>query len=50
MAVFSVTDDATGKVVSAAWIIFRPGTDFGYLAGGSTPGAASQGSLTRESR
>jgi hypothetical protein len=36
IAVFSVTDDATGTVVSAAWIVFYPGTDFGYLAGGST--------------
>ncbi|HEY3958064.1 MAG TPA: hypothetical protein VGM53_32260 [Streptosporangiaceae bacterium] len=33
---FAVTDDATGQVVSAAWTIFYPGTDFGYLAGGST--------------
>jgi hypothetical protein len=36
IAVFSVADDATGLVVSAAWIVFYPGTDFGYLAGGST--------------
>jgi GNAT superfamily N-acetyltransferase len=33
---FAVTDDATGQVVSAAWIIYHPGTDFAYLAGGST--------------
>jgi hypothetical protein len=33
---FSVTDDTTGQVVSAAWIIYYPGTDFAYLAGGST--------------
>src|SRR5262249_1050969 len=32
---FSVTDSA-GQVVSAAWIIYHPGTDFAYLAGGST--------------
>jgi predicted GNAT family acetyltransferase len=36
IAVFAVTDDATGKVVSAAWLIFRPGTDFTYMSGGST--------------
>ena len=34
--VFAVTDEAAGQVVSAAWIIFYPGTDFAYLAGGST--------------
>lgn len=34
--IFAVTDDATGQVVSAAWIIFHPGTEFAYLAGGST--------------
>jgi len=33
---FTVTDNATGQVVSAAWIIFHSGTDFAYLAGGST--------------
>jgi GNAT superfamily N-acetyltransferase len=33
---FSVTDDAASQVVSAAWIIYHPGTDFAYLAGGST--------------
>jgi GNAT superfamily N-acetyltransferase len=36
MTFFAVTDDAAGQVVSAAWIIFHPGTDFAYLAGGST--------------
>lgn len=36
ITVFSVTDDATGQVVSAAWIVFYPGTDFAYFAGGST--------------
>ena len=36
IAFFSVTDDATGQVVSAAWIIYHPDTDFAYLAGGST--------------
>lgn len=35
-AFFAVTDDATGQMVSAAWIIFHSGTEFGYLAGGST--------------
>jgi GNAT superfamily N-acetyltransferase len=33
---FTVTDDATGQAVSAAWTVFYPGTDFAYLAGGST--------------
>jgi N-acetylglutamate synthase-like GNAT family acetyltransferase len=33
---FFTVSDATGQVVSAAWIIFYPGTDFAYLAGGST--------------
>jgi len=36
ISLFSVTDDTTGQVVSAAWIGFHPGTDFAYLAGGST--------------
>jgi hypothetical protein len=36
ITVFSVTDEATGQVVSAAWIVFLPGADFAYLAGGST--------------
>jgi hypothetical protein len=36
ISVFSVTDDSSGQVVSAAWIIYYPGTDFAYLAGGST--------------
>jgi hypothetical protein len=34
--VFSVTDDATGTVISAAWLVFRSGTDFTYMSGGST--------------
>jgi GNAT superfamily N-acetyltransferase len=33
---FAVTDDAAGQVVSAAWTVFYPGTEFAYLAGGST--------------
>jgi hypothetical protein len=33
---FAVTDDATGQMVSAAWIVYYPGTDFAYFAGGST--------------
>jgi hypothetical protein len=36
IAVFAVRDDATGQVVSAAWIAFYPGTDFAGLWGGST--------------
>jgi hypothetical protein len=36
IAFFSVTDDATGLVVSAAWIVFYPGNHFGLLSGGST--------------
>lgn len=36
IAIFSVQDDSTGQVVSAAWLIFYPGTEFAYLAGGST--------------
>jgi hypothetical protein len=36
ITIFSVTDNTTGQVVSAAWIVFDPGTDFAYLAGGST--------------
>jgi hypothetical protein len=36
ITVFAVTDDVSGEVVSAAWILYRPGTDFAYLAGGST--------------
>ncbi|HEY6789963.1 MAG TPA: GNAT family N-acetyltransferase [Trebonia sp.] len=36
IAVFAVYDDATGRVVSAAWIAFYPGTDFAGLWGGST--------------
>jgi len=36
IAVFAVRDDAAGQVVSAAWIVFYPGTDFAGLWGGST--------------
>lgn len=36
IAFYSVFDDATGQVVSAAWIVYYPGTDFAYFAGGST--------------
>jgi hypothetical protein len=36
ITLFSVTDNTTGQVVSAAWIIYHRGTDFAYLAGGST--------------
>ncbi len=36
LAVFAVCDNATGQVVSAAWIVFYPGTDFAGLWGGST--------------
>ncbi|HUN37671.1 MAG TPA: GNAT family N-acetyltransferase [Trebonia sp.] len=36
IAVFAVRDNATGEVVSAAWIVFYPGTDFAGLWGGST--------------
>lgn len=36
ITIFSVTDNTAGQVVSAAWIIYYPGTDFAYLAGGST--------------
>ena len=36
IAVFAARDDATGRVVSAAWIVFYPGTDFAGLWGGST--------------
>jgi GNAT superfamily N-acetyltransferase len=36
IAVFAVYDDATGQVVSAAWIVFYPETDFAGLWGGST--------------
>lgn len=36
IAVFAVYDDATGQVVSAAWIAFYPETEFAGLWGGST--------------
>jgi GNAT superfamily N-acetyltransferase len=36
IAVFAAFDDAAGRVVSAAWIVFYPGTDFAGLWGGST--------------
>jgi GNAT superfamily N-acetyltransferase len=36
IAVYAVRDDATGQVVSAAWLVFMPGTDFAGLWGGST--------------
>lgn len=36
IAFYAVTDDATGQMVSAAWIMYRPGTEFAYFAGGST--------------
>ena len=35
-AVFAVSDEATGRVVSAAWLVFYPGTEFAGLWGGST--------------
>jgi hypothetical protein len=40
---FSVTGDTTGEVVSAAWIIYHPGTDFAYLAAAPRwrPGASA---------
>jgi GNAT superfamily N-acetyltransferase len=34
--VFAVRDEATGQVVSAAWLVCYPGTDFAGLWGGST--------------
>jgi GNAT superfamily N-acetyltransferase len=36
LAVFAVEDQASGRVVSAAWVSFTPGTDFAGLWGGST--------------
>jgi hypothetical protein len=36
IAVFAACHDATGQVVSAAWIAFYPGTEFAGLWGGST--------------
>ncbi len=29
--------EAGGRVVSAAWLVLKPGTEFGGLWGGSTP-------------
>jgi GNAT superfamily N-acetyltransferase len=36
IAVFAVHDQTTGRVVSAAWLVFYPGTEFVGLWGGST--------------
>jgi hypothetical protein len=36
IAVFAVDDQAAGRLVSAAWLVFYPGTDFAGLWGGST--------------
>jgi GNAT superfamily N-acetyltransferase len=36
IAVFAVYDQATGRLVSAAWLVFYPGTEFAGLWGGST--------------
>lgn len=36
MRVFVVHDEASGEVVSAAWLVFYPGTEFAGLWGGST--------------
>ena len=36
IAIFAVHDQATGRVVSAAWLVFYPGTEFAGLWGGST--------------
>jgi GNAT superfamily N-acetyltransferase len=36
IAVFAVHDRATGRLVSAAWLVFYPGTEFAGLWGGST--------------
>jgi hypothetical protein len=36
IAVFAASENATGRVISAAWIVFYPGTDFAGLWGGST--------------
>jgi GNAT superfamily N-acetyltransferase len=36
IAVFAAFDDATGQVVSAAWLVFVPSTDFACMWGGST--------------
>jgi GNAT superfamily N-acetyltransferase len=36
IAIFAAREDAAGAVVSAAWIVFYPGTEFAGLWGGST--------------
>ncbi len=36
VAVFAVEDETTCRVVSAAWLVFYPGTEFAALWGGST--------------
>jgi len=36
IAVFAAREEASGQVVSAAWIVFYPGTEFAGLWGGST--------------
>lgn len=36
IAVFAVRDDASGRLVSAAWLVFYPGTEFAGMWGGST--------------
>jgi GNAT superfamily N-acetyltransferase len=36
IAVFAVRDEAAGQVVSAAWLVCYPGTEFAGLWGGST--------------
>ena len=36
IVVFTAHDQATGRVVSAAWLVFYPGTEFAGLWGGST--------------
>jgi GNAT superfamily N-acetyltransferase len=36
IAVFAVNDQAAGRLVSTAWLVFYPGTDFAGLWGGST--------------
>jgi hypothetical protein len=36
IAVFAVDDQTAGRLVSAAWLVFYPGTDFAGLWGGST--------------
>jgi hypothetical protein len=47
IAVFAAYDNATGKVVSAAWIAFYPETDFAGLWGGSTLEAWRQRGIYR---